>query len=246
MLKPLFEINFGFSIYNLMAAVGVFFATLILIKIIKKEQLNETTEAKILGIFVFSALLGLVTANITNWLFMPELFEYSLIERIQRAGLNFYGGIIGFFFFSFIGMKIFKIDYKKWINKIIPSVLIFHFFGRLGCSLAGCCYGIELFPLVQNTHLELFPAREIEAICLLVLFFCSKKINDRYKFMFYALSYGVIRFILEFARGDYRGHLFINFLSPAQVISTIIIILTLIISIIQFHKKLKLRKQMMI
>src|SRR5690606_24896690 len=212
-----------------------------LIKKIKKNQLTLNQETTIIFIFLGSGLFGLIMANITNWFFMPELFELGLLERFQNAGFNFYGGILSFFISTFVLTKVFKMNTTLWLNDIVPSVLIFHAFGRIGCSLAGCCYGIELhaYPLIEHTHLELFPAREIEAIFLFVLAYIFYKKEFSEALPTYFAAYGIIRFILEFFRGDYRGYLLNVNWSPAQVISMVIVLGSIVYFSFEIYKNKK-------
>ncbi|HHU24253.1 MAG: prolipoprotein diacylglyceryl transferase family protein [Bacilli bacterium] len=240
MLKPIIEFNyFGINIYQLMAVIGVIFSVVLFLKRLKKAEYTEKQETIIIFVCLGSALFGLLMANVTNWIFMPELFVLPLLKRIESAGFNFYGGILSFLLLTFILSKIFKIDSQKLLNQIVPSVLIFHAFGRLGCSLAGCCYGIELhdYPLVEHTHLELFPAREIESIVLFIMALIFKKKNFQNALPLYFLSYGTLRFILEFFRGDYRGHLLNANWSPAQVISTVLVLCATVYFCLEFYKK---------
>jgi hypothetical protein len=53
------------------------------------------------------------------------------------------------------------------------------------------------------------------------MFFVFKKIK-KHRFALYLLCYSILRFGLDFGRGDDRGTLFVNFLSPSQVISVFI------------------------
>ena len=230
MLKPIIEFDyFGLNIYLLMACVGILFSILILLKRMKELKISEKEELTIILILSSSALIGLLMANMTNWLFMPELLKLPILERFEQAGFNFYGGILSFLLCTYLLIKLFKMNSKQWMNLIVPSILIFHAFGRIGCSLAGCCYGIEWhsYPLIAHTHFELFPAREIESLVLIIMTFIFLKREISKPLLVYLLFYASIRFLLEFLRGDYRGHLFVSFFSPAQVISLLLVIMVL-------------------
>lgn len=112
-----------------------------------------------------------------------------------------------------------------------------HAVGRVGCFFGGCCYGIcydgpfavyysdaaGLTPL----HTPLLPIQLIEAVALLILFIIQLHLYGRKDkqgklVQSYLLSYALIRFILEFFRGDTaRGKLF--FLSTSQWISLLVL-----------------------
>jgi len=208
----------GLPIYNIMVAIGGLFATLILIDKQKKANTEPKVAEKVNLSFLLAGFSSLIVSNVINWFIFPETLGYPLLQRIAISGLSFYYGMFGFFAISIILLKIQKQDWKFWINEIIPSVLILHAFGRIGCSLAGCCYGV----LLTNTLLERFPAREIEMICLIIMFFVFNYIIKNNRLFYYLLSYSIIRFFIEFGRGDNRGALITEILSPAQITSIII------------------------
>lgn len=212
MLKPLIAFDYwGYPIYLIMVLIGVWCAFYSLI--VKEKTLNIVMEIreKVRWSFFLGLLGGIAFSNISNRL----LF----LENGAAGGFNFYGGLFGFFIVSIGALSACHLNVKFWINQIIPSVLIFHGFGRIGCSLVGCCYGktVALYGLVFD-----FPAREIEALGLFIMYYFFEKKILEHRVFWYFLCYSILRFCLEFERGDERGSLFRLPLSPAQVISIII------------------------
>ena len=106
-----------------------------------------------------------------------------------------------------------------------------HGFGRIGCFLTGCCYGRECSSLgIAFAHSEiapngvpLFPVQLVEAACVLGLSLVLASMARRGRpgremLAVYLISYGALRFILEFFRGDgYRS--FLLGLSVSQLIA---------------------------
>ena len=104
--------------------------------------------------------------------------------------------------------------------------MIFHFFGRIGCFLGGCCYGkVTTFKLgvafPDNVKENIFhygskryPTQLFEAIILLIILVTILFVKKN-KFKLYLILYSIARFFLEFLRGDDRGSVLIN-ISPAQ------------------------------
>ena len=114
-------------------------------------------------------------------------------------------------------------------------VPLFHAFGRVGCFLGGCCYGIESefgFTTHTNTNIpsingvNRFPVQLLESGCNLIIFFIlltlfRKRIMEKRLIWIYLLIYPVVRFCDEFLRGDvYRG--FLLGLSTSQWVSIIL------------------------
>lgn len=221
MLRPIFEFDYwGLPIYNVMVAVGALFALLSLLRKEKKLRLSAEQEEKINKSFAIAGLSSLIFANIVNWFLFPGILNYPLIQRITLGGLSFYYGMFGFFAVATLLLWLQKIDFKFWINEVVPSVLIVHAFGRVGCSLVGCCYGVHINPInFLGLTIDRFPAREIEAGYSFVMYFVFQRAVKKNRLFWYLLSYSVVRFFLEFGRGDDRGLLLSEHLSPAQITS---------------------------
>ncbi len=222
-----------FPIYNLMGCTGFILGLLLFMNNLEKLNLTQEKNDQILLIFALSFLAAMLCANIGNWFVMPELWGKSILEKFSQAGLAFYFGLIGFVVFATILLKICRYRVATYINLIVPSLLLFHALGRIGCILAGCCYGklvnLNIFNIIEMVR---FPVREIEALMLFMLFLLTQfKIKEN-KLLFYLFTYPPLRFILEFWRGDYRGIKFCFDLSIAQVISITLLASALIYLVI--------------
>lgn len=119
----------------------------------------------------------------------------------------------------------------EWADLLAPAIPLFHFFGRIGCFLGGCCYGVPCSFGFTYTHnlieqangVSRFSIQLVEAAFNLALFFLLWTLQKKGKFqgkrlVLYLLGYSVGRFVFEFGRGDtYRGIWF--GLSTSQYIS---------------------------
>ena len=63
------------------------------------------------------------------------------VLAIWEGGLVFYGGFIGAALTAWWYMRRHKMDFLAHADTLIPGLAIGHFFGRLGCFGAGCCWG---------------------------------------------------------------------------------------------------------
>lgn len=109
---------------------------------------------------------------------------------------------------------------------VVPGFALFHAFGRIGCFMSGCCYGLRLqkqFAFL-GIHLNYFPLQLVESIFEFIMFFVlSKRVREGKILNRYLISYSIFRFINEFFRGDaVRGVWF--GISTSQIISLLIII----------------------
>lgn len=222
MRYPIIDLG-SFPIYNLMGCTGFILGLLLFMHNLKDYDLTHQKKDRLLFLFALSFLGAMAFANVGNWLVMPELWDKSVTERIAQAGLSYYFGLIGFVVLVSMLLKAFGYEVAKCINLFIPSLLLFHSLGRVGCSLAGCCYGkLVNWNIMDMFVLARFPAREIEALCLFILFLVAQLVIKENRLLFYLFTYPPIRFLLEYGRGDYRGMIFPGGLSIAQVISIVL------------------------
>ena len=159
-------------------------------------------------------------------------------------GITFIGGLIGgvvsFLIIYFWKRNKFKSKLMDVIS-IAPCVItVAHGFGRVGCFLAGCCYGkttgtsLDMaFPIWNYDYSKILgynhylPTQLYEAIFLFLIFGIMSllllKWNFKYNMPVYLISYGVWRFLIEFVRGDDRGS-FVGNISPSQFWSIVMVI----------------------
>ena len=177
------------------------------------------------GIFVFSWLgaKSLFILSAKTFLTQSQILSWSFWTG---GGFVFYGGLIGALFF----LIVFQF-YKRNLNAdklwpMVPALVFGHSIGRIGCFLAGCCYGKETsWPWgVEHAGHLVHPTQLYEATFLfcLGLYFLRSKLSKSRLITFYFLSYGVFRFFIELLRGDeLRGQW--GLLTPSQWISIFLI-----------------------
>lgn len=217
----------------------------VIIMLAKKERFAEECYYIIpkLTIALGFALVGAVL--------LDALFKIAEKGYFEIKGMTFYGGLICGAAALALMLKIFKkntrLSAAEWLNALTVPFLIFHMFGRIGCFLGGCCYGRVTdsvfgmtFPDQPNVDIfhyghKVFPTQLYEALCLLLLIVIIK-IADKHRFAVYVFSYPVVRFLLEFMRGDDRGA-YIGVLSPAQFISVFIFCAAIAVAILRVVNK---------
>ncbi len=160
------------------------------------------------------------------------------IEAIIKGGFVFYGGLIGGFLGILIYAKQFKMELMPFLELFAVPLPLGHAFGRIGCFIGGCCYGIpydgfgcKVYHAASdiNTPLEtpLLPVQLISSAGLFCLFVALLNVFMRSKkkgaaFYGYAFAYPVLRFSVEFLRGDTERGIFFG-LSTAQWVSLTIV-----------------------
>jgi len=116
----------------------------------------------------------------------------------------------------------------KMADLFTPSIALGLFFARIGCFMAGCCYGRECgAPLgvvfeSQYAHdltgiplgKALYPVQLFESglnfLNFLILFLILRRRTfDGQVFTFYIMNYSLIRFFTEYFRGDHEESTFL-------------------------------------
>lgn len=146
------------------------------------------------------------------------------------GGFVFYGGLIFGIVFTLFFIKYYSINIKHLVI-FIPSLAIGHAIGRIGCFLAGCCYGKES-TVITSVFLHgdyRHPVQLYESFLLLITGVTFWILLTRKQFIYknlwisYLFIYALIRFILEFFRGDtIRGIWFLE-LSSSQIVSIMMV-----------------------
>ncbi|NDO51506.1 prolipoprotein diacylglyceryl transferase [Lachnospiraceae bacterium MD335] len=229
---------FGCEIYLYhICAMTAFLAAIFVFQNRTKNVFRPEVQDDIIAMAGTDILFIIAGASLHNkFLYAASLRDFFHILFVD-TGIAFLGGLLGgllgflILFPVFIGKRIKRIEV---MNAFVPSVIIGHAIGRIGCLLGGCCYGKPSkwgiiykagTPAYQMYGAEkLFPVPLAETVLLLILLLIVLKIGKK-PVSIYLLGYSVIRFCLEFIRGDDRGGT--GFLSPAQKICTCILIITI-------------------
>lgn len=189
---------------------------------------------------VGAKLLYLVTSVKIFWIDGASFWDNVLywFNIITGGGLVFYGGLIGAFLGGFFYIMHYKTPTAPMIDLGVSGIPLFHAFGRVGCFLSGCCYGCEYdgafavtFPADNAggapSGVPLLPVQLIEAALNILLWGVLLLVYRRTRRNWlisglYLVSYGIMRFVLEFFRGDIiRGS--VGELSTSQFISIFIV-----------------------
>lgn len=153
-----------------------------------------------------------------------------------RDGFVFYRDVIGIFIGVTLTLRRLHQPILSYLDVTIAGAGIFHACGRIGCLLAGCCYGrpCRLGLRYRHAHAEmgfpldlvgvrLFPVQLLECLWILCLVGLISVLIVRQSLpglalAVYVTGYAVGRFVFEFTRGDAERPYLAGF-SHAQWIS---------------------------
>lgn len=231
--------------YGFLIAIGLLVANAILyVAIIKKENMLFDDCIFIEAYLFFFGFLGAKILYIIITVCQNGfsiLTNTSSLFAVVQGGFVFYGGILGGLFGAYLVKRIHNLDVLLILRKSIFMLPLVHSFGRIGCFCAGCCYGVEyhgvcsvVFPKASLAppYIPLFPVQIVEAVLLLTIaatvFLLILNKKEAYSIQIYVICYSIVRFLLEYMRGDIVRGYFI-FFSTSQWLSLIGLILGIIL-----------------
>lgn len=207
---------------------------------IRKDQLLHIALAAFAGLFVGAHILyGITNYKKIMWVFghlsiVTESFDnlFYVLNDIF-GGMVFYGGLFGGIIGGYWYVKCMKLDFWEYMDIFVPVIPLMHAFGRIGCFMSGCCYGIESeFGFVYHNSIvaeangvRRLPVQLIECIINLIIVIVLIKISQRGikksgVLWIYGILYSIVRFTLEFFRGDLIRGVYLG-LSTSQWISIV-------------------------
>ncbi len=242
--------SFEIPTFTLCTIIGILaFVSIILYKLHKTNRFAQEAY------FILPKLFIAFAFGFAGAVFFDALFKIPQNGYFKIAGITFYGGVITGIIALAILISVFQknstMTLGEWLNFSTLPFIVFHFFGRIGCFLGGCCYGLpttSIFGLyfpdnptagIFHYGQKVYPTQLFEAIGLGLIILAIR--FSKHKFITYCYCYPSLRFCVEFLRGDNRGS-YLGPFSPAQIISLIIIIaVTVYLFLSTFNRKRKKR-----
>jgi phosphatidylglycerol:prolipoprotein diacylglycerol transferase len=225
-------------LYGVMTALGYVLAALYCRFRRKNAGLSSHEVLDVMFALAIGAVLGSkLFFIIFDW---HNFRSMEFIESL-RYGFVFYGGVIGVIIAALWQTRRLKMPFFKLADFIAPAAALGHAAGRIGCFLAGCCYGKiahnhGFWTVVYDSEDSIVPpflrgeplyaVQLMEAAANLLLFFflnalyVRKRKKNGIVAAVYILCYAAMRFLFEFLRGDDRGGFALG-LSPSQFIALV-------------------------
>jgi phosphatidylglycerol:prolipoprotein diacylglycerol transferase len=229
--------------YGILLVLGMLAGLWIVTRQARKAGLVPDT---ISDMAVYAIIAGLIGAKVL--LLVVEWPFYSrnpreLLSLFQSGGV-FYGGLLGAIPVAFWYARRHRLDGWKTADVLAPGVAVGQAVGRLGCFMAGCCYGrptdvpwaVTFTDLYANRNVgtpldtPLHPTQIYESLaCFLILgillWMAPRKRFHGQVVLSYVTLYAVARFVIERFRGDaIRGFVLGGRLSTSQAIAIAMIV----------------------
>ena len=224
-------INTKIPLYGILVVSGILSGLYIMYKNVK--TLNYKKEENY-GLILYILLGTLFGAKYFTLLTNFNKFKDNI--DFKKIGLSSYGAIIGILILLIIFAKQYKKNFKDLINNILPASPLMYGISKIGCFLAGCCYGIKYngplsitykYSLSAPKNISLLPIQIIETITfiLIYLYISKKKKENKNIIGITLLLCGLSKFLLDYLRMNHIDKI----LTVNQIVSIPFIIIGLIL-----------------
>jgi len=229
--------------YGVLLAIAFLVGLWVVSRQAKREGLDS---GRITDLGVWVLIAGLLGAKallvLLDWRYFGrnprELFA------IFQSGGVFYGGLVAGVGVAWWYVRRHHLPGWRTADVLAPGVIIGQAIGRLGCFAAGCCWGkptavpwavrftdaYAARAVGTPLDIPLHPAQLYESAACFLIFFFLLWLAPRKRFhgqvvLAYVASYSVVRFTLEFLRGDPdRGTWLRGVLSTSQLIALLLVV----------------------
>ena len=252
MHPDLFSIGpFTLHTYGLLVATGFLIGLLVTVKIGKSEGIKPQQTMDMGFLIILAAIIGsrlmYVLMNVSYYIERPlDMF------KIWQGGLVFSGGIICVVLTVIWYTKKHHLSFWKVADLWAPAMAIGQGIGRIGCFMAGCCYGRPsgsnwgvvftdphaLAPL----NISLYPTQIYSSLSGFVIFFVLILMHSRKKFegqvfLWLLVLHSTARLFVERFRGDDRGVLLGGGDMSITQLVTLLILIASIVTLFIFKRR---------
>ncbi|HPZ90241.1 MAG: prolipoprotein diacylglyceryl transferase [Firmicutes bacterium] len=218
MHRVLLEIGpFTVYSYGLMIAIGILAAVFVARRLAPKIGVDPERMLDLAVMAVLGGLLGSYVNYIVSYDWSSFASDPVSLLRFWEGGLVFLGGLIGGTAVAVLYILRHKLPLWEIADIAAVAVPLAYGFGRIGCFLAGCCYGkpcdlpwavtfppswraIYGQPLVPRHPTQLYLMLLGFALAAFALWFRKRRTFAGQSFLLYLILYGLGRGLIEFLR----------------------------------------------
>jgi len=202
--------------YGFFIAVGIMASYALLMQEARRKKVNTQVLS---NIFFWSIIWAFLGAHLSFVILNAGYFVEHPLEIFNlRSGFIFLGGFVSGVIASYVMIKKEKLDYFDVMDMVSPGLALAYAFGRIGCYMHGCCYGIVStcllavqFPPDSPAGDVPYPRLPIQLLSSIVSIgiFSVLTVIRKHKhfkgqiFISYIILYSFTRFLIEFLRGEH-------------------------------------------
>ncbi len=233
MYPVLFKIG-PVSVYSYGAMLALAFLVVAFLARRRAFTLGMDGDA-ILDLCIWLIVSGFLGGRLLFILLNLDYYRENPLDTLKlwQGGLVWYGGLIAAVAVAIIFLSAKRMPILKTGDLMMPYVALGQSIGRIGCFLNGCCYGkataLPIGVTFSAAQGPVHPTQLYESAAMLIVFLILRKRvpgNGR-TFFLYLMMYSVIRFLIEFLRGDNPA--IMMGLTISQVISVIVLVVAMVL-----------------
>jgi phosphatidylglycerol:prolipoprotein diacylglycerol transferase len=229
---------FTIHTYGFFVALGFAVGILTAVKIGKAQGIPSQQVMDMAFVMIVWAIVG---SRLFYVLINLSYYKEHLLDiiKIWQGGLVFSGGLVATAGAMLWYLKRHRLSFWSAGDLWAPSLALGQAVGRIGCFMAGCCYGrptgspwgvvftnpkslaplnIPLFPT------QVFEAFSLFAVFLVLIFLHGKRKFEGQVFVWYLILHSTARLFIERYRGDERGLIPGTEMSATQLVATLILL----------------------
>lgn len=222
--------NTHISLYGTFLIIAIILGLFVVYLNSKRFDFNKDEIYALIVYIVIGTIFG---AKYFTFFSNPQKYDWTF--NFATMGLSSYGSLLGIIVVVFIFSKQFKRPLKDMFYIILPAIPLIYGVGKIGCFLAGCCYGFEYSGPLSITYnysldapngVSLFPVQILETIVFIFIFiylFITVKKDKTNKNLIGKtfIMCGLAKFLLDYFRVNHTGQV----ISINQVVSIIFILI---------------------
>ena len=251
--------------YGVCMALGFFAAWQVVAWLCRRTGRALEPLSNLLLVLMLAGVVGSRVAYVIEHWQSEFAANPRSVFYVWQGGLMFYGGLILALGYFFLWCRLKKERILPLADLLATVVPLGHAFGRVGCFFYGCCYGrvsasalavafprgspawyeqmhAGRIPQTATASLPVLPTQLFEAAAVLTLFVALLLLYRRFALVrpglvtgAYFVGYALVRFALEYLRGDPRAA--IGPLSISQTISLGLLVGGFLLITVAFSRK---------
>ena len=229
-MKPFFDIGFiHLPTFYLVMSLALLTVLSFLSSMVEKNKNFERKTAFDLALVIM--ISGFIGGRLFHVIYEEPRYYLRFplqIFQFWNGGYVYFGGMLSALFASRLFLNRKGEKFLRWADFMAPVLSLIYALGRLACLFEGCCYGkaCNLPWSINGLH----PTQLYMVLAELVVFNIIFRLKVRLEgqiFFTWLMLHSASRFAIEFYRNDDRGFMVGNLISISQIISLLLIGLSL-------------------
>ncbi|MGB9607567.1 MAG: prolipoprotein diacylglyceryl transferase [bacterium] len=205
---------------------------------LKRAEKYSLPKAYVLDLALYLLLAGVIGGRLVYVLLNGRFYFRNPLQivAIWNGGLSFYGSLGAGVLTTLIFCMKKNLSFFRVADLLTPSLALGYAFGRIGCFLNGCCYGVPtnlpigvtfpgVFPPTPRHPVQLYAFAANILFMFILLWFDKRKKAEGHTFALYTILYAFYRFLAEILRKGATAEIFFDGITQGQMASIILFLI---------------------